>query len=102
MLKAVQEHMDFQHAFQTGYSEAFSEINQLLRVMKKCFGDDIFQFSSFKRLQEQLQQITRINRQINGIWESRKETLHYKISSAVFMSDMRSVRLNFLTFVLSL
>jgi hypothetical protein len=91
MLSAAHEHNDFQHLFQTAYTEAFSEVNQLMRLMIKLFGDGITQVASYMHAQNLLQNVARANKQIHSIWESRKETLHYKISSAVFVSDLRSV-----------
>lgn len=61
--------------------------------MKKIFGEkSINQVQCYVKLIELTQRIAHAKRQLHGIWKSRHETLRYRLSSAIFFSDMRSVR----------
>lgn len=60
--------------------------------MKKVFGEkNINQIQCYLKLVELTQRIAHAKRQLHGIWKSRHETLRYRLSSAIFFSDMRSV-----------
>lgn len=72
---AVHKHQEFQNVYQTAYSEAFEDTNKLARILKKYFGESALQLPAWEMVEEQMRQITRKNRELHGIWESRNETV---------------------------
>lgn len=59
--------------------------------MKKLFGEQAGQTLSYRQVLEVIQRITQMRRRIHGIWKSRRDEIHFQISSAVFTADMKSV-----------
>jgi len=88
---ASKKHREFQKLYQGTYSEAYEEMNQLMKILKKYFGDSAAQLPIYRQIQEQCQLISNTLKGIHSIWEARDLTIHNKISSADFVFDLQSV-----------
>lgn len=91
LTQALTEHNEFKQVFESAYSKAYSSATKLSKFMKKIFGASVGSFQSYKFLIERTQRIAHAERQLEGIWKSRQETIERKLSSLVFVSDMNSV-----------
>uniref|UniRef100_A0A915CN38 CRAL-TRIO domain-containing protein n=1 Tax=Ditylenchus dipsaci TaxID=166011 RepID=A0A915CN38_9BILA len=87
----LEEHDSFEQVFENVYSEAYADATQLSKMMKKIYGENVGSAQSYKQLLELIQRITHAKRNLHSIWKSRRESIHYRMSSAIFSSDMRSV-----------
>nr|CAD2179531.1 unnamed protein product [Meloidogyne enterolobii] len=88
---AAKRHQEFQKLYRSSFAEANEELQQLLKLIKKYFGESINKLSITPIIQDKLQLIGNTFKGINTVWEARDLTIQNKLSSADFVTDLNSV-----------
>uniref|UniRef100_A0A915MQR7 Uncharacterized protein n=2 Tax=Meloidogyne incognita group TaxID=654580 RepID=A0A915MQR7_MELJA len=88
---AAKRHQEFQKLYRSSFAEANEELQQLLKLLKKYFGESINKLSITPIIQDKLQLIGNTFKGINTVWEARDLTIQNKLSSADFVTDLNSV-----------
>ncbi|CAK5057340.1 unnamed protein product [Meloidogyne enterolobii] len=88
---AAKRHQEFQKLYCSSFAEANEELQQLLKLIKKYFGESINKLSITPIIQDNLQLIGNTFKGINTVWEARDLTIQNKLSSADFVTDLNSV-----------
>ncbi|CAD5209163.1 unnamed protein product [Bursaphelenchus xylophilus] len=84
---ALQKHEEFKESFENCYAEAFNAANELKSALDRDSRDCNSVVSADKYVKDCITQLSNIQKQLYGIYDSRHHTIGYKYHAKVFFQE---------------